>query len=1070
MQRRISLGVAATASVSLAAALLVGPTALAAPPGQAPQGTAFSAIDPAQFAQPDIEYRPGVRWWWPGNGATKADLLAQVDYLYENGFGAVEIVAFAKGFQTGNGTSNGYIYDGLDLGYDNDQILSYESPDYFDKLDAVVARANELGITVDLNIGSGYLASDDSIEVADSQSNMALGRATINVAQDGTVSVTSGDIAAALSGTDVVVGVPGAEMSPFYASEKFGFDFGVWSPEDTRLNAVIVAPIAAAGAALTTNNQVINAAGDAVKTYPSQTVLDLADAAVTYPGEGATTITAGALAAGSYEVIALYSVPSGSYGLNAIIENTTTDKRNYVVDHLDPDAIEKLVDGWLGNDALREIVDERDIRAAFNDSYEFYTDAFYNDVVQSAATSEELLGYDITPYIPTFYALFKESFLIDGNPTIKDEYSALGLNDLVLARFGGVRPELLTSTLTADESSRIEYDYGRLLDGAFRSGMEAFSDSLADYDIVYRQQAYNPPVDTLKSASVVDIPETEGLDEYSLKRVASGAHLYGRNLVTSEVYTLGSTPFTVTPDFIKRGYDLMATSGVNNFFYHGLNAPYDGNDDPTFTSDDNLFSEEGWRAWPTIGVEMAETSSTSGYFEQMNAYASRANYVMQAGRASSDVAVYMPLFGALASGGGFGGGSTPLAVIDALQDNGYAWDAINDDTIQTGLTWENGQLIANGNISFDALVVQSSSVPVETMSALADLKAQGAPIYFYGDLPARQPGYANGDYQAADAETAAIAEAMGDVVDAAGLSVAMAGLDAAPITYGVNDDLRFSRRTLETGGELAYIRNTASEATAINLSVSAELPNCYWLDQETGSIHRAAADDGVVSATLNANGAVILLCEPKQSPIQPGQLTAGTPASLDATPSAFSMNLTDFTLEVTADNIGTMLPGATQSATYTASVLGDWTAVGKFDGDLRNVTDAGTYRTTVNIPSKAKLKEGVVLDLGVVGNAATVRVNPGTKKAFEAQVFHAPFTLDIGDALQPGKNVIEIEVQPVKNNRRVALRELYLSDPGTYGQYRMYPSVHGRNTRMPAGLVGPVVLRSTVSLEVTTPR
>ncbi|WP_022867268.1 hypothetical protein [Schaalia vaccimaxillae] len=74
--------------------------------------------------------------------------------------------------------------------------------------------------------------------------------------------------------------------------------------------------------------------------------------------------------------------------------------------------------------------------------------------------------------------------------------------------------------------------------------------------------------------------------------------------MTSEVFTLGSVPFTVTPEFLKQGYDLMATSGVNNFFYHGLSAPYFGSE--ASSSDDDLFTEEGWRAWPTIGVAMEE--------------------------------------------------------------------------------------------------------------------------------------------------------------------------------------------------------------------------------------------------------------------------------------------------------------------------------------------------------------------------------------------------------------------------------------------------------------------------------
>lgn len=1064
-RKRRTLPVATALSALLAISLAAPSLAHGQPDGLLPSG-----IDADEFAAPSMEYRPGVRWWWPGNGATEEDLLAQVEYLHDNGFGAVEIVAFSKGFLTGDGTTTGYIYDGLDLGYDVEQILGYESPEYFDKLQAVVARANELGITVDLNIGSGYLANDDSIDITQSQSNMALGRATVAFDPDTGLTLTGGDIAIPESTGIVDLGIPAVEVSPFYASELFGFDFGVWSAENVDLSAVIVAPVLDEGEPLATNNQVLTQDFAAVKTYDSQTVVDLDNAILTYPesSEDTFTLDTGELTEGSYEVIALYRVPAGSYGLNSIIENTTTGERNLVVDHLNPDAVSSLVDGWLGHPRLNSIVDEHDVRAAFNDSYEFYTDAHYNDIVQLAATSQDLLGYDITRFFPAFYAFFSESFLIDGAPTIKDEYSQLGMNSLVLDRFSGGNQLLLDSGLSDDELDRVEYDYGRLLNEAFQLGMAAFSDTLGDYGIAYRQQAYNPPVDTLKSSAFVDIPETEGLDEYNLKRVASGAHLYGKNLVTSEVYTLGSVPFTVTPDFIKQGYDLMATSGVNNFFYHGLSATYFGNPDPAYTADDNLFPEEGWRAWPTIGVEMAETAAISGYYGSMNAYASRANYAMQAGTPSVDVAVYMPLFGALSTAGrGFSDASIPLDSIDALQRNGYQWSAINDDTIQGGLTWQNGKLIANGGtVSFNALVVESDTVPVETMQALSALQSAGAPIYFLDSAPARQPSYADGAYAELDEQVAQIAAAMDGVTSESGLLSRLAQLDAPPITYDTNDSVRFNRRTLYTGGELAYFRNTSQEAgTSIDIEVASNLSNCYWLDPATGNIHTADVAGDSTTATLDPAGAVILLCEPEGTGFGAEVLSGGLPVALVVDDFGHGQELTSFTLEVAADNIGTNEPGDLRTERYDGDVLGDWSSPEVFEGALSHVTDPGSYRTSFTVSNAAQLnQEAVLLSLGAVHDAATVTVNPGTDSELVAQLYHVPFELDISGALIDGENELVIDVQPVKNNRRVGLAELYASDSTGHEAYQSYASLHGRDTLMPAGLIGPVTLRSESSI------
>lgn len=1045
------IGVLATLTALPLALITVGAPALAAP-------DATPSVDPIRFANPDITYRPGVRWWWPGNGATTEDLVAQVEYLHDNGFGAVEIVAFSKGFLTGNGTTTGYFYDSAGLGYDTDQIASYESPEYFDKLDAVIARANEIGITVDLNIGSGYLANDDSVALEDSQATMALGRQSIDVSPDAPMTLT----------------IPEVEASPIFATEKFGFDFAEWDADNAQLSAVIIARITDEGEALTTNNQSLSADLSTVITYPNQTVVDLANATVLYPATGATTVDLDTsdMEAGPYEVIALYSTNTGSFDLNSIIENTTTGRRNRVVDHLDGGAVTRMINGWLSEAGLRQIVDSRDIRAAFNDSYEFYTDAHYNSVVQAAAQSQALLGYDITKFIPSFYQFFGESFLIDGAPTIKDQYAAEGLADLTLSRFSGGDVALLSSGLSDDEAARVSYDYAQLLNAAFHEGMSAFSQTLADYGIVYRQQAYNPPIDILGAAEFIDIPETEGLNEYNIKRVSSGAHLYGKNLVTSEVFTLGSVPYTVTPDFLKRGYDLMATSGVNNFFYHGLSATYHGSED--LTSDDGLFPEEGWRAWPTIGVSMEATNPLSTYFPTLNAYASRANYTMQLGSPNADVAVYKPMLKDLAVSAGYNGGSTPISTITALETNGFAWDMINDDTIQDGLEWTGSELVANGNMSFDALVVETDAVPVDTLEALKALADAGAPIFFHATAVTSQPGYADGDYAALDARAVELFNAMGGLTSTEALIASLEANSNAAISYAANDSIRFNRRSLDEGGELAYFRNTSIDVpTALTVEVANESASCYWLDIDNGTIHEAEVAQGSAPVSLEAAGAVGLVCEPRGVSFAAEDLSEGVPESITVFSGEQSLGLTGFTLEVTADNIGSQMPGEEATVTWGedgSAVLGDWSKAEVLDDDLACVTDSGVYRTTLTVANAEEVRSGgALLDLGSVNYAATVRVNPGTDSAFEKQLVHSPFTVDISDALIAGLNVIEVEVQPMQNNRRVCLKRAYEADPVANARYMAYKTLHGSSELMPAGLVGPVTLHTAAVVDQTEP-
>lgn len=224
MRRKImQKGTGILLSVTMAAGMLP-----ASPVFAAPGALAESEITAANFADTPMAYRPGVRWWWPGGAAKTEDLLKQIDYLAENGFGAVEINPFNNGFE-------------LDWAKDDlANIQNYDTPEYYRKLKAVVDKAKERGITVDLNAGSGYCAADDSVEAADSMGNMGLGRTTITVGDDAVAKAQ--DLA-----------VPPVEVSALYFTElKYPGSYqpcqpegleGTWHEGAEKLQAVIISKI-----------------------------------------------------------------------------------------------------------------------------------------------------------------------------------------------------------------------------------------------------------------------------------------------------------------------------------------------------------------------------------------------------------------------------------------------------------------------------------------------------------------------------------------------------------------------------------------------------------------------------------------------------------------------------------------------------------------------------------------------------------------------------------------------------------------------------------------------------------
>ncbi|MEE0419496.1 MAG: glycosyl hydrolase [Lachnospiraceae bacterium] len=986
----------------LTAALAANSFGLFSPGAAAVEAASRSAIDTEEFATPGKTYQPGVRWWWSGGAVEKEELIRELEYLADQNIGYVEINPFGK----------------IDVEEkDKEKLSSVYTPEFYELLDTAVTKAEELGITVDLNMGSGWNANSQFVKQEDSMGNMALGRATISAKEMNLASVA----------------IPDVEKSSFYygASQK-----GVWDDAKIKLQGVLVAERTgekgedftpkfswATGMTSAYNEFTTSQGTQTSKTYASQIEInahnsvyvdasDMKGDTINLEGTG-LTVTDGK----EYEVIALYYLPSGAKGIDSAADW-------YVVDHMDGEKAAEYINQWLGEAYMNQILNRHgNIRALFNDSYEFYSDVYYTEDLYTLAKDSDNngIGYDFSSYLPTIYK----------------EYSAapfyMGL---------GTADTFLTYTMDAGEKSRITYDYNTLVGAKFAEGMEGFQSAANDFGLLYRQEAYNPPIDTLASAKYVDIPEGEQGNEMSLIRVSSGAHLYDKNLVTCEQYTLGCTPFKNTLEQVKIGYDNMATSGVNNFFYHGFNYHYGVGSE--------IYGENGWSPMSGTGINVTEMNTLSPYFVDMNLYAARVNYMMQQGDASKDVALYMPFNGSLSETDG----------VKAMNYNGIAWDAINDDSIQADNTkYQGGKISVNGgNMEYDAILVETTSLPVATMEKLKAMAKAGANIIFYGEMPSSQPGFADGNYEKEDAKVAAISKEMAglsSVSHADNMDTLESALTKAvdpKVSYERNENVRFARRTLSDGGELVYIRNISSEENTITVNADSKYENFYWLDQNTGKIYEAQDNNGTITFNMDAGTdtysnkysmALALLCEPEGAEVKASAITEGTPSSIDEVETEEKAELTVNSLTVTADNLDGVIGGEEKTVTFTENVLGKWNDESFHDGMLQTVVADGIYKTSYELPVGEKADKAV-LKLNNVYTAASVKVNG--KDA--GNVMYAPYELDITSLLTEGTNDIEITVTPRKMNRYYNI---------TDGQYSSKELID-------TGMEGPVVLGITKSL------
>lgn len=934
----------------------------------------------AGFENPDNSYRPGVRWWWPGGAVEEETLKSEIDYLAEKGIGYVEINPF---------------FVSTILEGDEEKVKSIYTPEFYELLDIAISYCEEKGITVDLNMGSGWNANSPDVTYEESMGNMALGRST----------VTGADAKAELE-------IPAAERSVFYVGDDAK---GEWHDESVKLQGVLVAEVTdETGTDFVEGEgffgvkpsyeEVYDAEGNVTKSYDTQIVLNsenshfiAADDAQIQDGKLVLgeEITASLEDGKNYEIIAMYYLPSGGKGIDCAVPEW------YTVDHMDAAKVTDYLNDWLGNENLAAILEKHsNIRALFNDSYEFYSDVYYSENIAELAADAENngLGYDFSKYLPTIYKQYSAA----------PYYMGLGTADTYL-----------TYTTNEDEKSRIQYDYNLLVNQRFEEGMEAFKEGSNERNLLYRQEAYNPPIDTIGSAEHIDITEVEQADEMSLIRTSSGAHLYDKNLVTCEQYTLGRTPLANTLEQFKIGYDVMATSGVNNFFYHGMMYGYG--------VDSEEYGELGWAPFPAIGMNASERNTLSEYLDEMNEYATRVNYLMQQGKASKDVAYYMP----------FNGSLSLTDAVNTMNSNGIAWDAINDDSIiSEETTVVDGQISANGgNMVYDAIVVESASVPVDTMEKLAAMAEEGATVIFYGEAPSRQPGYQDGNYAEADAKTADAAAKVLEqengvlAADAESFAQALAEKVTPEVSYETNDQVRFARRTLDDGSELVYLRNIGEAENTITVKTAEGYGSCYWLDQSTGKIYNAEkAEDGTITVTMDASVdnltgmagdgprsmSLALLCTKADDAIE---VSEGAPACIDQTEAA-----SEAAVELQTLTVG--------EETYTEDILGKWNSDEFQGGALKNSAETGTYEGTFTLEGKEEGQKAY-LTLSEIYGGVTILVN-GQEAG---DILYAPYELDITEYVQDGENTVSIQVTPRRYNEvHTDLATEELVDTGLAGE------------------------------------
>lgn len=985
------------------------------------------------FSDPGPEYRPWVRWWWPGNDVSEPELRREVALLSENGFGGAEIQVFSAGLKPKVSKE--------ELG----RRLSFDGPSFYQHLAAVMDEAGKRGMTIDLTLGSGWPSGGTHISPDQGVKTLLWSERRVRGPRQ------------------VELKLPKPRKPGFYLiagliERVAHIPVAVYLGDRGRLTAVVAARV--------------------ISGKPKQNPLSMSNTVELDP-RSVQVLTRqvdrdGRLSwsapEGEWEVIAFYIAPDGERPTLAAQADP-----GFAVDPLDRETMLYHLEHLLGNRSGLARFFSAPFRAFFNDSLEFKCERHFTpDFIKEFGRRR---NYDITPYLPAVMVPGADNFFYEGAGFKRRPSFAMTLEDCRLRYDYSLTVSDLFVERFVDACTNWAADK-KLLSRLQAHGVEI--DLLRAYghaDLAETEQLY------------------AGGSELFLKMASSAGHLYHRPLISAEAMVWAGKDYMTTPLKIKAAADKLFTSGINQIIFHGF--PYHKNHEYGETGWDPFSSpfmgfgsfssniSEANSFWKYMAALNRYLTRCQYALRQGRSEVDVLVYYPFLGFPSSlsSAAGHNELL----FNGWFQGQEPPAGGLDLLkvltpwvktetdprvewltalwpllqdlENSGYTWEWVNDESMAAAES-SSGNLMIRGN-TYQALVL--ANAPWLTPAAaerLAKIAEEGAAVLVVGKAPAAQPGFNN--YQGGDREVQAAVQKVlscrrGKKVERAGdAAVALLGMGALRgIKYEGLQPIRHQRRRLSEGDQLIFFRNPTGEDREFSFAVQDLCENGLWLEPWTGAAKRTRSAAGRIAARLPAYGSMLLACEGPGKKIGPDRKVIGErdlvgaislaewnklPAWPEKREIIQEIPLGPWELSVSGDDV------AGGKFTRNLPVLADWREL----KELRYCSSPGYYRTTAIIES-VPTSGAVRLELGRLYGAAEVRVNDELAGVLLAP----PSALDITKQLRPGKNLIEIKVVPALQNRLVGKGK---------ARKKGYTQFKGQeDTLLPNGITGPTRIEIVAS-------
>ncbi len=667
------------------------------------------------------------------------------------------------------------------------------------------------------------------------------------------------------------------------------------------------------------------------------------------------------------------------------------------IDKMNKKHVATHFDAYIG-EILRRIPpeDRKTFKMVVQDSYETGGENFTDGFLEQF---KERYGYDAVPFLPAYF----------GKVVGSQEQSDKFLWDL--------------RRLVAD---KIAYDYvGGFREQCHKYGLRTWLENYGHWGFPGEFLMYGGQSDEV--AGEYWIPAETQLGHIENRAASSCAHIYGKNLVSSESNTSGGPAFSRVPADAKRSTDKYFSEGINNTLLH------------VYIHQPEMDKYPGTNSW--FGTEFHRTNTWFSHIDLFIDYVKRCNYMLRQGLNIADVAYYI-------------GEDAPkmTGFQDPVLPSGYQFDYINAEVIVRDATVKDGMITLPHGTTYRVLVLpKEKTMRPELLKKIKYLVAEGAIVL--GSAPEYSPSLQN--QPEADMQVKEMAKELWGNVDGVNQKFAEYGKgmifngvgleevfskigniedckipDGAPIYYG-------HRKSGKT--DIYFVTNQSGDTQKVDLKFRVENMQPELWNPMDGTMRKLPEFtlDGsttTVPVVLQKDESAFIVFRKKGKPVM-GEKNFPDPVKNSTLNSAWNL-----TFESKLSNPAPIHLDQLQDLSLSTD-----NKVKYFSGNI-------IYKTNFEFDLNEVKGQDIYLDLGEVNMMAKVWVND----EYVGGVWTSPYSVNISKALKQGLNTLKIDVVNTWVNRLIGDSALPKEERETWAGMNPYNPNSGLQK---SGLVGPVQLK-----------